>query len=73
MVSSRENMVEHHWLDSKCIQSNLCTTTSLGIQNWRPFLIGGLCLEVAKYYKILKWDPKLMVAVYNRSLLGVDC
>ena len=58
------------------IQSNFCTSNTLGIQTGpqicvRCLLIGGRCWEVALCYKNWKWDPKIVVAVDKLSLLEV--
>jgi hypothetical protein len=38
------------------VQSNLCTTTTLGTQNLLPLWTGGHCSEVALCYEDLNWD-----------------
>ena len=53
----------HLSVSPKFVQSNLCTTTTLGTLNLRPLLKGGRCLEVALCYENWKWDPKMVVAV----------
>ena len=55
---------------SLALQSDLCTTTNLGIPNLWPLLTGGRCSEVALSYKNWKWDPKMVVAVGKWSIFG---
>jgi hypothetical protein len=52
------------------VQSNLCTTTTLGTPNLWPLLTGGRCSEVAFCYKDLNWDYKITVVVGRWSLFG---
>ena len=52
------------------VQSNLCTTTTLGTPNLWPLLTGGRCSEVALCNKNRKWDTKIVVAVDKWSLFG---
>ncbi len=52
------------------IKSNLCATTTPGIQNLWPLLTGGRCLEVALCYEDLNCVSKIVVAVGRWSLLG---
>ncbi len=40
------------------VQSNLCTTTTLGTQNLWPLLTGSRCSEVTLSYKINNGTPK---------------
>ncbi len=53
------------------IQSNMCTTTTLGTPNFWPLLTGGRCLEVGLCCRDSNWDYKMMVAVGTWSLFGV--
>ena len=52
------------------VQSNLCTTTTLGTQNLWPLLTGGRCLEVILCSKKGKRDPEMVVVVGRWSLFG---
>ncbi len=52
------------------LQSNLCTTTTLGTPNLWPLLTGGRCSEVGLCYEVSNWDFKMVVAVGNWSLFG---
>ncbi len=50
------------------IQSNLCTTSTLGTQKLWPLLTGGRSSEVPLCYKQDKWDHKIVVVVDKWSL-----
>jgi hypothetical protein len=50
------------------IQSNLCTTTTLGATNVWPLLTGGRCSEVVLCYEDQNWDSKMVVVVGKMSL-----
>ncbi len=52
------------------VQSNLCTTTTLGNQNLWPLLTDGRCSEVTLFYKTYKWDSKMVVVIDRWSLFG---
>jgi len=45
------------------MQSNLCTTATLGTQNLWPLLTGGRCSEVPLCYKQGKQDQDIVVAI----------
>ena len=65
-------LVQSDTNSSQCIkknrvQSNLCTTTTLALQN-SAVLTGGCCSKISLCYKSLKWDLE-MVAVIGRRLL----
>ena len=45
------------------VQSNRCTTTTLGTPNLWPLLTVGRLSEVALCYKNLKWNLKIVVCL----------
>ena len=53
------------------VQSNLCTTTTLGTLNLWPLLTGGRCSEVALCYKKVKMEPQNGVVAGRWSLAQV--
>jgi len=53
------------------IQSNLCTTTTLGTQKQWPLLTGGRCSEVCLCYKRSNKDLIIMAVVNRWSLAQV--
>ncbi len=55
-------------LQTKNIQSNLCTTTTIRTPNLWPLLNGGRCLEVGLCYEDSHVDSKMKVAVGRWSL-----
>jgi hypothetical protein len=52
------------------LQSNLCTTTTLGTPNLWPLLTGGRCSEVGLCYEVSNSDFKMVVAVGRWLLFG---
>ena len=57
----------------KEVQSNLCTTTTLGTLNLWPLLTGCCCSEVALCYIKGKWGCKMVVVVGRWSFFGGGC
>jgi hypothetical protein len=57
-------------IKSNRIQSNLCTTTTLGTQNLWPLLTVGRCSEVALCYKNRNRYPKIVESLDQWSLFG---
>jgi hypothetical protein len=49
-------------------QSNLCTTTTLGIPNLWPLLTGGRCSVVGLCYEDSNWDSELVFVAGMWSL-----